>query len=75
MIRGYRATLDRAGVGLELTAFVSLRIEGHHDERTTAVQDAIRAIELRVKQREQADLKALQAAQEAFAREHGLALE
>src|SRR5262245_45094494 len=44
VIRGYRALLDRAAVGLGLTAFVSVRIEGHHGERTLAVQEAIRAL-------------------------------
>ena len=44
VIRGYRASLDRARLGLGFTAFVALRIEGHRDERTMAVEEAIRAM-------------------------------
>lgn len=44
VIRGYRALLDRSRLGLGLTLFVAIRIEGHEEERESAVEAAIRAM-------------------------------
>jgi Lrp/AsnC family leucine-responsive transcriptional regulator len=44
LIRGYRAVLDRKLIGLGLTVFVSVKIEGHQEEHTNAVQAAFRAM-------------------------------
>jgi Lrp/AsnC family leucine-responsive transcriptional regulator len=44
VIRGYRAVLDRKLIGLGLTVFVSIKIEGHQEEHTIAVQEAFRAM-------------------------------
>jgi Lrp/AsnC family transcriptional regulator, leucine-responsive regulatory protein len=44
IIRGYKAELDRAGIGLGLTVIVGIKIDGHRDENASAVQDAIRAM-------------------------------
>ena len=42
MIDGYRAVLDREAVGLGLTAFVELKVEGHSDRpRRGTIQDAV----------------------------------
>lgn len=43
-IKGYRAILDRAGVGLGLTVFVGLKVDGHRDENATAIQEALIAM-------------------------------
>jgi Lrp/AsnC family transcriptional regulator, leucine-responsive regulatory protein len=43
-IEGYRALLGRERVGLGLTVFVGVKIEGHADERADALQDAIVAM-------------------------------
>lgn len=44
VIRGYRALLDRQRLGLGLTVFASIKIEGHQEEHTNAVQEAFRAL-------------------------------
>ena len=38
---GYRAILDREAVGLGLTAFVELKVEGHSDRLADAIQEAV----------------------------------
>jgi Lrp/AsnC family leucine-responsive transcriptional regulator len=40
-IEGYRAMLQRGRVGLGLTVFVGVKIEGHANDRAEAFQDAI----------------------------------
>lgn len=40
IIRGYRADIDRAQVGLGLTVIVGVKADGHHDESATAIQRA-----------------------------------
>lgn len=44
LIRGYKAEVDRGGVGLGLTVMVGVKIDGHRDENASAVQDAFRAM-------------------------------
>ncbi len=44
VIRGYQAILDRKRLGLGLTAFVSIRIDLHQEEREHAIEKAIRAM-------------------------------
>jgi len=39
-IRGYRALLDRATVGLGLTVMVGVKVDGHRDENARAIQAA-----------------------------------
>ena len=41
MIDGYRAVLDREAVGLGLTVFVELKVEGHSDRVADAIQEAV----------------------------------
>ena len=41
VIDGYRAVLDREAVGLGLTAFVELKVEGHSDRLADAIQEAV----------------------------------
>jgi Lrp/AsnC family transcriptional regulator, leucine-responsive regulatory protein len=41
VIAGYRAVLDREAVGLGLTIFVEIKVEGHSDARATAIEDAV----------------------------------
>jgi Lrp/AsnC family leucine-responsive transcriptional regulator len=41
VIDGYRAELDRAKLGLGLTVFVELKIEGHSDRTAAAISDAL----------------------------------
>ena len=41
IIRGYHAELDRRSVGLELTVFVGIKVERHHEEQANAFRDAI----------------------------------
>ena len=41
VIRGYRAILDRKRIGLELTVFVGVKVERHHDEESSAFQAAV----------------------------------
>jgi Lrp/AsnC family leucine-responsive transcriptional regulator len=43
VISGYRAVLDRAALGLGLTVFVELRVEGHSDRTSKAIGDALDA--------------------------------
>ena len=43
VISGYRAVLDRATLGLGLTVFVELRVEGHSDRTAKAISDALTA--------------------------------
>jgi Lrp/AsnC family leucine-responsive transcriptional regulator len=43
VISGYRAVLDRAALGLGLTVFVELRVEGHSDRTAKAIADALEA--------------------------------
>jgi Lrp/AsnC family leucine-responsive transcriptional regulator len=43
-ITSYRAILGRREVGLGVTVFLSIRIEGHADERADALQDAFVAL-------------------------------
>jgi len=44
LIEGYRAMLRRGGVGLGLTVFVSVKIEGHANDRAEAFQEQILAM-------------------------------
>ncbi|MCO8276790.1 Lrp/AsnC family transcriptional regulator [Actinoplanes sp. TRM 88003] len=44
MIAGYRAELDRARLGLDLTIFVELRVEAHSQETSQLVGSALNAI-------------------------------
>lgn len=44
IIRGYRAELERAEVGLGLTVMVGVKIAVHREEQTTAIQEAFKAI-------------------------------
>lgn len=39
-IKGYRALLDRAKVGLGLTIMVGVKVDGHRDENARAIQAA-----------------------------------
>ncbi|HEY7619082.1 MAG TPA: Lrp/AsnC family transcriptional regulator [Solirubrobacteraceae bacterium] len=38
MIDGYRAVLDREAVGLGLTVFVEIKVEGHSEEKAMAIE-------------------------------------
>lgn len=40
-IDSYRATLDRARIGLGFTVFVGVRIEGHANDRASGFEDAV----------------------------------
>jgi Lrp/AsnC family transcriptional regulator, leucine-responsive regulatory protein len=42
MIEGYRATLSRAKVGLGLTVFVGIKVDGHRDTNANALQESVR---------------------------------
>jgi len=44
VIEGYRAVLDREAVGLGLTVFVEVKVEGHSEAVATAVQEAVTAM-------------------------------
>jgi Lrp/AsnC family transcriptional regulator, leucine-responsive regulatory protein len=44
VIAGYRAELDRDKVGLQLTIFVELKVEGHSQETSSRVERALTAI-------------------------------
>lgn len=44
VIGGYHAALDRGGVGLDLTIFVGVKVERHHDESAAAFTEAVRAL-------------------------------
>ena len=39
-LKGYRALLDRAKVGLGLTVMVGVKVDGHRDENARAIQAA-----------------------------------
>lgn len=41
VISGYRAELDRKRLGLGLTVFVELKIDGHSDRTAAAISDAL----------------------------------
>ena len=41
VIRGYRADLDRAKVGLGLTVFVEMKVGGHNKDSATRFQEAL----------------------------------
>jgi Lrp/AsnC family leucine-responsive transcriptional regulator len=45
VITRYRAILDRRRVGLGLTVFVEIKVEGHTDERSTKLQEKLGAME------------------------------
>src|SRR6185312_16969162 len=44
VIDGYRAVLDREAVGLGLTVFVEVKVEGHSDRLAEAIQAAVNAM-------------------------------
>lgn len=44
IITGYHAALSRAGIGLGLTVFVSIKVERHHDEEAAAFRTAVHAL-------------------------------
>ena len=41
VIDGYHATLNRSGIGLGLTVFVSVKVERHHDKDAAAFRAAV----------------------------------
>jgi Lrp/AsnC family leucine-responsive transcriptional regulator len=41
VIEGYRAILDREAVGLGLTVFVEIKVEGHSDRLAEAIEEAV----------------------------------
>ena len=43
VISGYRADLDRAKLGLGLTVFVEVKVDGHSDRSAAAISDALKA--------------------------------
>jgi len=43
-IESYRAVLPRGRIGLGLTVFIGMKIDGHADERATALEEAIVAM-------------------------------
>ena len=45
VIERYRAILDRRRVGLDLTVFVEIKVEGHTDETATQLQETFRAMD------------------------------
>ena len=44
LIAGYRAELDRARLGLQLTVFVQIKVEGHSQERSRQMQHDLTSI-------------------------------
>ena len=44
VIAGYRAMLDREAVGLGLTVFVEIKVEGHSEKLATAMEKAVNAM-------------------------------
>ena len=44
VIAGYRAMLDREAVGLGLTVFVEIKVEGHSEKLATAMENAVNAM-------------------------------
>jgi Lrp/AsnC family leucine-responsive transcriptional regulator len=43
VIAGYRAELDRTKLGLGLTVFVEVKVDGHSDRTAAAISEALRA--------------------------------
>jgi Lrp/AsnC family leucine-responsive transcriptional regulator len=43
LITGYRAVLDRIKLGLGLTVFVELKVDGHSDRTAAAISEALAA--------------------------------
>jgi Lrp/AsnC family transcriptional regulator, leucine-responsive regulatory protein len=43
VITGYRAQLDRGKLGLGLTVFVELQVDGHSDRTASAISEKLRA--------------------------------
>jgi Lrp/AsnC family leucine-responsive transcriptional regulator len=41
VIAGYRAVLDREAIGLALTVFVELKVEGHTEAKARAIEEAV----------------------------------
>jgi Lrp/AsnC family leucine-responsive transcriptional regulator len=41
VIDGYRAVLDREAIGLGLTVFVEVKVEGHSEEKALAIEEAV----------------------------------
>jgi Lrp/AsnC family leucine-responsive transcriptional regulator len=41
LVTGYRAVLDRAKLGLGLTVFVELKVEGHSDRSAAAISERV----------------------------------
>jgi Lrp/AsnC family leucine-responsive transcriptional regulator len=41
VIEGYRAVLDREAIGLGLTVFVEVKVEGHSEDTALAVENAV----------------------------------
>jgi Lrp/AsnC family transcriptional regulator, leucine-responsive regulatory protein len=41
VIDGYRAVLDREAIGLGLTVFVEVKVEGHSEETAAAIEEAV----------------------------------
>ncbi len=44
VIEGYRANLNRAALGLGLTVFVGIKVDGHRDINADALQDTMRRL-------------------------------
>jgi len=44
VVAGYRAELDRARLGLDLTIFIELQVTGHSQETSRRIEDALTAI-------------------------------
>lgn len=44
IIQGYRAQLDRARLGLQLTIFMEIKVDGHRDENAEKLQQTVRAL-------------------------------
>jgi Lrp/AsnC family leucine-responsive transcriptional regulator len=44
LITGYRAELDREKLGLGLTLFVELKVEGHSERNASAITEGLRAV-------------------------------
>jgi Lrp/AsnC family transcriptional regulator, leucine-responsive regulatory protein len=44
VISGYRAELDREKLGLGLTLFVELKVEGHSERNAATITEALRAV-------------------------------
>jgi Lrp/AsnC family leucine-responsive transcriptional regulator len=46
VIAGYRAVLDRQKVGIPMTVFVELKVDGHSDRTAAAISEALAAPEI-----------------------------